>query len=137
MPISLSELETCLKIFECNGFFISYFTITLQHIFIIHTRSPSSFQLWPTNIVPLLALGHTWYHEWEEGKVIPLIELCAGNKIYYELIQWYVKYVNGTLAKDPLPMQNDVPSRTFYLGKWRLQWPIWLPNLSVDLKSKK
>ena len=53
----------------------------------------------------------------KDMKVIARIELCAGNKIYYELIQWYVKYVNGTLAKDPLPMQNDVPSRTFYLGK--------------------
>ena len=67
-------------------------------------------------------------------KVIPRIELCAGNKISYETLwslRWYVKYVNGTLAKDPLPMQNDVPSRTFYLGKWRLQWPIWLPNLTM------
>ena len=57
-------------------------------------------------------------HFGKDMKVIPKIELCAGNKIYYEPVQRYVKYINGTLAKDPLPtMQNDVTSRSFYLGK--------------------
>ena len=50
-------------------------------------------------------------------KAIPRIELCAGNKIYLQPLPRYVKYANGTLAKDLLPMQNDITSETFYLGK--------------------
>ena len=48
---------------------------------------------------------------------LPKKELCAGNKVYIRPLPRYVKYANGTLAKDPLPLQNDITSKTFYLGK--------------------